>query len=73
MKAMFAAAAEDAEARARWLGYGAMLDDPDWCDIFLTRLESVTEEDISRAAGRFLRRDSSVTAIYSKEEESDEE
>lgn len=72
MKAVLAAAAEDAEDRACWLGYSAMLGGPDWCDTFLKRLESVTEEDISRASGRFLRRDGSVTCIYCKEEESDE-
>lgn len=63
-KAQFAYSSESVTNQGYWLGYSAVVADTDWFESFLDRLESVTVEDVHRAAHSHLPRRNRTVGHY---------
>ncbi len=64
-KAMFAYSCENITNQAYWLGYSSMFAEPDWYTDYLTNLEKVTVEDVSRIAKKYFSPERCLAGIYS--------
>lgn len=70
-KALFAYGSESITNQAFWLGFAEMFDSYAWFETYLKRLESVTPEDVQRAAQEYLVPERRVLGVYQPDGRSD--
>ena len=63
-KAQFAYSSESVTNQAYWLGFSEMIADSDWFDAWLVDLETVTAEDVQRAAQNWFSRSKQTVGWY---------
>ena len=63
-KALFAYGSESITNQAFWLGYASMFADADWFEGYISQIEQVTPERITRAARRYLDAERRVIGVY---------
>jgi zinc protease len=63
-RALFAYGSESITNQGFWLGFAEMFASYDWFSDYLERLESVTPQDVQRAAQTYLRPQNRVLGVY---------